>query len=174
MKESSDPSKNKNGNGPGKTSPSAQGREDKSSESSQKGNSKSQGSGKAQDSEKPQLTPDQKAAQGILGGRLSKDELVAYAKDNRCFKCHTVGHLKKDCPKLDKSDKQSSEEVSPDSPAVNAIHRHVPSPVSVPVIPPPVLEAKQEGVASMQPPLAIRRVSRAIVALSIIEVKRPS
>ena len=45
------------------------------------------------------LTPEEKVAQGILGGRLTPDKVVSYGKDGRCFNCHIVGHMKKDCPK---------------------------------------------------------------------------
>ena len=47
------------------------------------------------------MTPDERIAKGVIGGKLSKEELASYAKEGRCFWCHSPGHLKKDCPKKD-------------------------------------------------------------------------
>ena len=89
-KNSTEASKNKNsnGNGQGKNSKNAQGKGEQSTESSQE-------TGKAQDSDKPHLTPDQKAAQGIIG----TDDIETYKNEGRCFTCHTKGHMKQDYPK---------------------------------------------------------------------------
>ena len=69
-----------------------------SSQSNSSANAKDKGKGKEK-ADKPTLTPDEKVAQGIIGGTLSKDERTLYAKEGRCFKCHTKGHRKNDCPK---------------------------------------------------------------------------
>ena len=126
-----------NGNGQGKNSP-AQGKGDKSSETK----------GKAQDSNTPQLTPDQKATHGIFGGKIPKDEIETYKKEGRCFTCH----MKQDYPKKTKPEEDSSEEVSPHTPTINAIVRRVSHPETARVRSPPTLKAKQEGVASMRAP----------------------
>ena len=63
------------------------------------GTSQSKGKDKAKES--PPLTPDEKSAKGILGGYLTPDEVTTYSQEGRCFRCHTKGHMKRDCPKKD-------------------------------------------------------------------------
>lgn len=43
--------------------------------------------GKGKVSDQPMLTLDQKASQGIIGGSLSKEEILEYTKEHRCFTC---------------------------------------------------------------------------------------
>lgn len=87
--------------------------------------------GKSKASDQPKLTPDQKAEQGIIGGSLSKEEILEYAKEQRCFKCRHKGHMKKDCPKS--SMPTSSEPSAPAqvSVVISPLSESVPSPPSV-------------------------------------------
>ena len=63
--------------------------------------SSSQSKGKDKAKESPPMTPDEKSAKGIIGGYLTPDAITAYSQEGHCFRCHTKGHMKRDCPKQD-------------------------------------------------------------------------
>ena len=72
------------------------------------------------------MTPDEKSAKGILWGYLTPDEVTTYSQEGRCFRCHTKGHMKRDCPKKDPKSQapKPADSAAPSTSTVSTVIAH--------------------------------------------------